>query len=90
MNIHNIYYSTVQDWLYDMDGEDANATKFQERVDFLKVTGSPIYLRSQTKQGRLPCGASQCSRQMKCTPNVYTNAPESEAGAKDEEGHDEL
>lgn len=34
----------VQDWLY-MDGEDANATEFQERLDSLKAIGSPISLR---------------------------------------------
>ncbi|KAH0855261.1 hypothetical protein HID58_013749, partial [Brassica napus] len=121
----------VQDWLY-MDGEDANATEFQERLDSLKAIGSPISLRSdeltarpvaveyaqkyltevkeltelsfcadhkrvgdeqnlaskrkinevskeaekvkswleknEAEQKRLLCGASQCSRQMKCTP----------------------
>lgn len=35
----------VQDWLY-MDGEDANATEFQERLDMLKAVGDPIFFRS--------------------------------------------
>lgn len=34
----------VQDWLY-MDGEDANATEFEERLDSLKAIGSPISFR---------------------------------------------
>ncbi|XP_022150578.1 heat shock 70 kDa protein 17 [Momordica charantia] len=34
----------VQDWLY-MDGEDASATEFQERLDMLKGFGDPIFLR---------------------------------------------
>jgi len=34
----------VQDWLYT-DGEDANATEFQERLDQLKAVGDPIFLR---------------------------------------------
>lgn len=34
----------VQDWLY-MDGEDANATEFQERLDMLKAVGDPIFFR---------------------------------------------
>ncbi|KAG2260055.1 hypothetical protein Bca52824_079349 [Brassica carinata] len=33
----------VQDWLY-MDGEEAIATEFQERLDSLKAIGSPISL----------------------------------------------
>ncbi|KAK7306892.1 hypothetical protein VNO77_44852 [Canavalia gladiata] len=34
----------VQDWLYT-DGEDANATEFQERLDQLKDVGDPIFFR---------------------------------------------
>ncbi|PIA37772.1 hypothetical protein AQUCO_03000358v1 [Aquilegia coerulea] len=34
----------VQEWLY-MDGEDASATEFQERLDLLKATGDPIFFR---------------------------------------------
>lgn len=34
----------VQDWLYT-DGEDANATEFQERLDKLKAVGDPIFFR---------------------------------------------
>ncbi|CAK9325331.1 unnamed protein product [Citrullus colocynthis] len=34
----------VQDWLY-MDGEDASATEFQERLDMLKGIGDPIFFR---------------------------------------------
>ncbi|XP_061356723.1 heat shock 70 kDa protein 17 [Gastrolobium bilobum] len=34
----------VQDWLYT-DGEDANATEFQERLDQLKTVGDPIFFR---------------------------------------------
>ncbi|CAN7081069.1 unnamed protein product [Brassica oleracea var. botrytis] len=38
-------------WLY-MDGEDANATEFQERLDSLKAIGSPISLRSDELTAR--------------------------------------
>ncbi|KAH0942233.1 hypothetical protein HID58_001870 [Brassica napus] len=41
----------VQDWLY-MDGEDANATEFQDRLDSLKAIGSPISLRSEELTAR--------------------------------------
>lgn len=34
----------VQEWLY-MDGEDASATEFQERLDMLKAIGDPIFFR---------------------------------------------
>ncbi|GAU39186.1 hypothetical protein TSUD_147940 [Trifolium subterraneum] len=34
----------VQDWLYT-DGEDANATEFEERLDQLKSVGDPIFFR---------------------------------------------
>ncbi|KAL5076176.1 hypothetical protein RYX36_015160 [Vicia faba] len=34
----------VQDWLYT-DGEDANATEFEERLDQLKAVGDPIFFR---------------------------------------------
>lgn len=34
----------VQEWLYT-DGEDANATEFQERLDMLKAIGDPIFFR---------------------------------------------
>nr|DAD33887.1 TPA_asm: hypothetical protein HUJ06_012738 [Nelumbo nucifera] len=34
----------VQEWLYT-DGEDASATEFQERLDFLKAIGDPIFFR---------------------------------------------
>lgn len=35
----------MQDWLYT-DGEDANATEFEERLDQLKAVGDPIFFRS--------------------------------------------
>ncbi|XP_013608153.1 PREDICTED: heat shock 70 kDa protein 17 [Brassica oleracea var. oleracea] len=41
----------VQDWLY-MDGEDANATEFLDRLDSLKAIGSPISLRSEELTAR--------------------------------------
>ncbi|PON77626.1 Heat shock protein 70 family [Trema orientale] len=34
----------VQEWLY-MDGEDASATEFQERLDMLKAIGDPVFFR---------------------------------------------
>lgn len=34
----------VQEWLY-MDGEDASATEFQERLDMLKAIGDPMFFR---------------------------------------------
>ncbi|KAL9670707.1 hypothetical protein QQ045_008265 [Rhodiola kirilowii] len=34
----------VQEWLYT-DGEDANATDFQEKLDMLKSIGDPIFFR---------------------------------------------
>ncbi|CAM8987794.1 unnamed protein product [Rhodiola kirilowii] len=34
----------VQEWLY-MDGEDANATDFREKLDMLKSIGDPIFFR---------------------------------------------
>ncbi|XP_075483024.1 LOW QUALITY PROTEIN: heat shock 70 kDa protein 17-like [Primulina tabacum] len=34
----------VEDWLY-MDGEDASANEFKERLDMLKAIGDPIFLR---------------------------------------------
>ncbi|CAI8601150.1 unnamed protein product [Vicia faba] len=34
----------VQDWLYT-DGEDANATEFEEHLDQLKAIGDPIFFR---------------------------------------------
>ncbi|KZV16615.1 heat shock 70 kDa protein 17-like [Dorcoceras hygrometricum] len=40
-------YSTkdkVEDWLY-MDGEDASANEFKERLDKLKAIGDPIFFR---------------------------------------------
>ncbi|WZZ75440.1 hypothetical protein YC2023_086810 [Brassica napus] len=53
-NLESYIYATkekVQDWLY-MDGEDANATEFQERLDSLKAIGSPISLRSDELTAR--------------------------------------
>ncbi|VVA93402.1 unnamed protein product [Arabis nemorensis] len=41
----------VQDWLY-MDGEDANATEFQDKLDSLKAVGSPITFRSEELKAR--------------------------------------
>ncbi|AEE83781.1 heat shock protein 70 (Hsp 70) family protein [Arabidopsis thaliana] len=41
----------VQDWLY-MDGEDANATEFEKRLDSLKAIGSPISFRSEELTAR--------------------------------------
>ncbi|KAL2585521.1 hypothetical protein AAZV13_13G003200 [Glycine max] len=46
-NLEGYIYTTkekVQDWLYT-DGEDANATEFQERLDQLKAVGDPIFFR---------------------------------------------
>uniref|UniRef100_A0A7N0UGC3 Heat shock 70 kDa protein 17 n=1 Tax=Kalanchoe fedtschenkoi TaxID=63787 RepID=A0A7N0UGC3_KALFE len=34
----------VQEWLY-MDGEDANATDFQQRLEMLKSIGDPLFFR---------------------------------------------
>ncbi|CAH2078857.1 unnamed protein product [Thlaspi arvense] len=53
-NLESYIYATkekVQDWLY-MDGEDANATEFQDRLDSLKAIGSPISLRSDELKAR--------------------------------------
>ncbi|XP_050384493.1 heat shock 70 kDa protein 17 [Argentina anserina] len=41
----------VQDWLY-MDGEYATASEFQERLDMLKATGDPIFLRFKELSAR--------------------------------------
>lgn len=39
-----MYCVQVQDWLY-MDGEDATAKEFEERLDSLKAVGDPIFFR---------------------------------------------
>lgn len=41
----------VQEWLYT-DGEDANATEFQERLDSLKAIGDPITFRASELTAR--------------------------------------
>ncbi|KAK9924257.1 hypothetical protein M0R45_032637 [Rubus argutus] len=41
----------VQDWLY-MDGEDATASEFQERLDMLKANGDPIFFRFKELSAR--------------------------------------
>lgn len=41
----------VQEWLYT-DGEDASATKFEERLDSLKSNGDPIFFRFNELTGR--------------------------------------
>ncbi|GJM86611.1 hypothetical protein PR202_ga02488 [Eleusine coracana subsp. coracana] len=43
--------SEVQDWLY-MDGEDAQANEFQERLDQLKAIGDPILFRLSELKAR--------------------------------------
>ncbi|THG08162.1 hypothetical protein TEA_020925 [Camellia sinensis var. sinensis] len=46
-NLEGYIYATrekVQEWLYT-DGEDASATKFEERLDSLKSNGDPIFFR---------------------------------------------
>jgi hypothetical protein len=39
-----VWQLQVQDWLY-MDGEDAQANEFKERLDQLKAIGDPILFR---------------------------------------------
>ncbi|KAL5220597.1 hypothetical protein ABZP36_025310 [Zizania latifolia] len=47
--------SEVQDWLY-MDGEDAQANEFKERLDQLKAIGDPILFRlSEIKDRPAAC-----------------------------------
>ncbi|KAL6144112.1 hypothetical protein ACLB2K_054807 [Fragaria x ananassa] len=41
----------VQEWLY-MDGEDATASEFQERLDMLKAKGDPIFFRFKELSAR--------------------------------------
>lgn len=41
----------VQEWLY-MDGEDASATEFQERLDLLKAIGDPMFFRMKELTAR--------------------------------------
>ncbi|KAM5580218.1 heat shock 70 kDa protein 17 [Rosa sericea] len=41
----------VQEWLY-MDGEDATASEFQERLDMLKANGDPIFFRFKELSAR--------------------------------------
>lgn len=43
-NVNLLHFSQVQEWLY-MDGEDATASEFQERLDMLKAKGDPIFFR---------------------------------------------
>ncbi|CAI9275396.1 unnamed protein product [Lactuca saligna] len=50
----------VQDWLY-MDGEDASATQFEERLDQLKDIGDPIFFRYKELTARPE--ASKSARQ---------------------------
>ncbi|KAJ0089252.1 hypothetical protein Patl1_33274 [Pistacia atlantica] len=50
----------VQDWLY-MDGEDATAKEFEERLDSLKAVGDPIFFRPLLAKLNVPtdifCGS---------------------------------
>lgn len=44
MGFKFIYQMQVQEWLY-MDGEDAQATEFKDRLESLKAIGDPIFFR---------------------------------------------
>lgn len=50
----------VQDWLY-MDGEDATAGEFEERLNMLKAIGDPIFFRLNELTAR-PAAVEQARR----------------------------
>ncbi|KAL6635003.1 hypothetical protein ACP70R_027674 [Stipagrostis hirtigluma subsp. patula] len=69
--------SEVQDWLY-MDGEDAQADEFKERLDQLKAMGDPILFRlSELKDRPAACenARSYLAELEKIVKNWETNKP---------------
>jgi hypoxia up-regulated 1 len=67
----------VQDWLY-MDGEDAQANEFKERLDQLKAIGDPILFRlSELKARPAACENARVylSELQKIVKNWETNKP---------------
>ncbi|KAL6911360.1 hypothetical protein ACP4OV_000165 [Aristida adscensionis] len=69
--------SEVQDWLY-MDGEDAQANEFQERLDQLKAMGDPILFRlSELKARPAACENARLylAELEKIVKNWETNKP---------------
>jgi len=67
----------VQDWLY-MDGEDAQANEFKERLDQLKAIGDPILFRlSELKARPAACENARLylSELQKIVKNWETNKP---------------
>lgn len=50
----------VQEWLYT-DGEDASATQFEERLNFLKAIGDPILFRYKELNAR-PAASAHAQR----------------------------
>ncbi|KAK1619226.1 hypothetical protein QYE76_024743 [Lolium multiflorum] len=69
--------SEVQDWLY-MDGEEAQAKEFQERLDQLKAMGDPILFRlSELKARPAACGSARLylTELQKIVKNWETSKP---------------
>lgn len=69
--------SEVQDWLY-MDGEDAHANEFKERLDQLKAIGDPILFRlSELKARPAACENARLylDELQKIVKNWDTNKP---------------
>lgn len=69
--------SEVQDWLY-MDGEDAQANEFKERLDQLKAIGDPILFRlSELKTRPTACENARLylDELQKIVKNWETNKP---------------
>lgn len=69
--------SEVQDWLY-MDGEEAQANEFQERLDQLKAMGDPILFRmSELKARPAACGSARLylTELQKIVKNWETSKP---------------
>ncbi|CAO2047763.1 unnamed protein product [Urochloa humidicola] len=67
----------VQDWLY-MDGEDAQANEFKERLDQLKAIGDPILFRlSELKSRPTACENARLylTELQKIVKNWETNKP---------------
>ncbi|CAL5054739.1 unnamed protein product [Urochloa decumbens] len=67
----------VQDWLY-MDGEDAQANEFKERLDQLKAIGDPILFRlSELKARPAACENARLylTELQKIVKNWETNKP---------------
>ncbi|XP_019052090.1 PREDICTED: heat shock 70 kDa protein 17 [Nelumbo nucifera] len=63
----------VQEWLYT-DGEDASATEFQERLDFLKAIGDPIFFRLN-ELGTRPAASEHARRylgELKQVPEIVS------------------